>query len=104
MENVVSAPFWPQKGRLGPPKVKFFVWLATQDRLWTADRLAKRGWPNCGLCPLCKQVQEFGEHLRYKCRFTIRLWNMAAEGFDLEGVNTSSWHLNDSVNAWWLKQ
>lgn len=23
-----------------PPKVKFFAWLAIQDRIWTADRLA----------------------------------------------------------------
>ncbi|XP_044441534.1 uncharacterized protein [Triticum aestivum] len=26
-----------------PPKVKFFAWLALQDRIWTADRLVKRG-------------------------------------------------------------
>ena len=32
-----------------PPKTKFFAWLALQNRLWTADRLARRGWPNCGL-------------------------------------------------------
>lgn len=37
-----------------PPKTKLFAWLAIQDRIWTADRLAKRGWPNCGLCPLCR--------------------------------------------------
>jgi hypothetical protein len=31
------------------PKVKFFAWLANQNRIWTANRLEKRGWPNCGL-------------------------------------------------------
>ena len=35
-----------------PPKTKLFAWLNLQDRLWTADRLARRGWQNCGLCPL----------------------------------------------------
>lgn len=40
---------------LAPPKVKFFAWLATQNRVWTADHLKKRGWPNCGLCPCAKE-------------------------------------------------
>jgi hypothetical protein len=38
------------------PKAKFFSWFAIRNRLWTADRLEKRGWENCGLCPLCKQT------------------------------------------------
>jgi hypothetical protein len=46
-----------------PPKSKFFVLKAIQNRIWTADRLQKRGWPNCGLCPLCKQTTETVSHL-----------------------------------------
>jgi hypothetical protein len=57
-----------------PPKVKFFAWLANQNRIWTADRLEKRGWPNCGLCPLCKQCVETVEHLFVHCYFTNRIW------------------------------
>ena len=34
-----------------PPKCKFFAWLVLQNRIWTADRLVKRGWPNQGTCP-----------------------------------------------------
>ena len=49
------------------PKVKVFAWLAIQNRLWTADRLEKRGWENCGLCPLCKQTQETAVHLFSPC-------------------------------------
>jgi hypothetical protein len=37
-----------------PPKTKSLAWLALKNRLWTPDRLEKRGWPNFGLCPLCK--------------------------------------------------
>lgn len=84
-----------------PPKAKFFAWLATQDRIWTADRLAKRGWPNCGLCPLCKREQESGPHLFFKCRYTIRLWKMVIEKFQLTHLDTSSWHLEASVKSWW---
>lgn len=43
-----------------PPKVKFFAWLALEDRIWTADRLEKRGWDNCGLCPFAKECKKLG--------------------------------------------
>ena len=39
-----------------PSKCKFFAWLVINNRIWTADRLHRRGWPNCNLCPLCQQV------------------------------------------------
>jgi hypothetical protein len=46
-----------------PAKVKNHAWLVLQNRLWTADRLWKRGWDNCGLCPLCKQTEENNNHI-----------------------------------------
>ena len=58
-----------------PPKIKFFAWLALQNRIWTADRLARRGWPNCGVCPLCKTTPESTDHLLLHCCFTTRVWN-----------------------------
>jgi hypothetical protein len=36
---ILRGPF----GRFGHLKVKFFAWFALQNRLWTADRLQKRG-------------------------------------------------------------
>jgi hypothetical protein len=62
-----------------PPKVKNHAWLALQYRLWTAYRLAKRGWPNSGLCPLCKQVMELTDQLFVLCRFNIRVWELIKE-------------------------
>lgn len=84
-----------------PPKVKFFAWLALQDRIWTADRLERRGWENCGLCPLCKRVQESGIHLFVNCRFSIRLWRLVTEKFGLVHLDTSRWHLEESLMRWW---
>ena len=84
-----------------PPKVKFFAWLALQDRIWTADRLAKRGWPNCDLCPLCKRVQECGSHLFFKCRYTRRIWSLIIDKYHIHGLDTNGWPLFDSVEAWW---
>jgi hypothetical protein len=45
------------------PKAKNHAWLAIQNRLWTAERLQRRGWPNCGLYPLRKQTTETTDHL-----------------------------------------
>jgi hypothetical protein len=56
-----------------PPKVKNHAWLALQNRLWTTDRLWRRGWENCGLCPLFKQTKESNNHLFVHCRYTIRI-------------------------------
>ena len=47
-----------------PPKVKLFAWLAIQNRLWTADRLEKRG---------CKQTMETAAHLFFQCRLSKRV-------------------------------
>ena len=62
-----------------PPKYKIFAWLAFQNRLWTADRLARRGWQNCGLCPLCKAAPETADHLLLHCRFTSRIWSLVKD-------------------------
>jgi hypothetical protein len=83
-----------------PPKTKFFAWLVTQNRVWTADRLAKRGWPNCGLCPLCKQCVESVNHLFIHCRFTKRLWALVVSWLGISGVDTSLW-VRLSMKAWW---
>lgn len=87
-----------------PLKVKFFVWLATQDRLWTVDRLAKRGWSSCGLCPLCKREQESRMHPFFNCLFTKLLGNLANDWLHLENINTDDWHLEASVKEWWTKR
>ena len=36
-----------------PGNIKFFTWLLLKDRLWTNDRLQRRGWPNSYFCQLC---------------------------------------------------
>ncbi|KAE8817830.1 Serine carboxypeptidase-like 18 [Hordeum vulgare] len=87
-----------------PPKIKFFAWLAIQDRIWTADRLERRGWEKCGLCTLCTRENETGAHLFFKCRYTIRLWNSVIQSFSLAHMDTSSWHLDGPVLEWWDKR
>lgn len=73
-----------------PPKMKFFAWLAIQNRVWTADRLERTGWPNCGLCPLCKQTLETASHIFFKCRYSIRLWGLIKGWLKLDYLDISS--------------
>jgi hypothetical protein len=80
-----------------PPKCKLFAWLTIQNRVWTADRLEKRGWQNCGRCKLCNQVQESASHMLYKCRFTICVWTIVKNWLGLHDVDPSRWHVRRSV-------
>ena len=84
-----------------PPKCKFFSWLAIQDRIWTANRLARRGWPHIPLCALCRSTQESGIHLFANCRFVKRIWREVALWTASENLLPSSWGHYDSVCLWW---
>ena len=86
-----------------PPKIKFFAWLAIQNRLWTADRLEKRGWANCGLCPLCKQTQETAAHLFSQCRFSKRVWRMTKDWLGISSIRMEEWTADLSIEDWWRK-
>ncbi len=61
-----------------PGKCKFHAWLVIQNRVWTSDRLATRGWQNNGLCPLCRREGETALHLLVSCKYTKRIWSMVA--------------------------
>uniref|UniRef100_A0A8R7VDU0 Reverse transcriptase zinc-binding domain-containing protein n=1 Tax=Triticum urartu TaxID=4572 RepID=A0A8R7VDU0_TRIUA len=84
-----------------PPKCKFFAWLVINNRIWTADRLHRRGWPNCNLCPLCQQVQESAAHLLFQCRYTIRVWGMIKSWLALHDVQPNDWIDMVLVKDWW---
>jgi hypothetical protein len=82
-----------------PPKCNTFAWLILQNRMWMADRLIRRGWPNRGPCQLCKP--ETAAHLILKCRFSIRVWNGLKECLGLVDFDTDLWANFDSLEEWW---
>lgn len=53
-----------------PLKVKFFMWLAIRDRLWTAERRHRRGLQDNTECALCDQGIETSDHLFATCCYT----------------------------------
>ena len=83
-----------------PPKCKLFVWLILQNRVWTSDRLQRRGWPNCGRCQLCNREAETGPHLFFKCRYTLRIWNEVISWLGLSTIDTSLWASFALVKEW----
>ncbi|WVZ95975.1 hypothetical protein U9M48_041672 [Paspalum notatum var. saurae] len=62
----------------GPSKCKCFAWLIIRNRIWTADRLATRGWPHNPICPLCRRLSETAHHLIIECRYSRRVWEAMA--------------------------
>ena len=84
-----------------PSKCKIFTWLVLQNRVWTADRLERRGWPNCGRCKLCNQVQETAAHLLFQCRFTNRIWNALKTWLGLHDIYPNEWLGIPTVKDWW---
>jgi hypothetical protein len=76
-----------------PPKCKLFAWLVLQNRVWMADRLARRSWPNCGnLSPLqsssrvrvSPSFQVPFLHKNLKCHSTL-VWATRHGRFGLTG-------------------
>ena len=58
-----------------PLRVKISLWLAFQERCWTADRLARCGLAHAPLCLLCDQEPETMEHLLAGCAFSRQAWH-----------------------------
>jgi hypothetical protein len=73
------------------PNAKNYAWLALQYRLWTADRLRRWGWDNCGPCQLCNQTEENHDHLFVHYRFTTRIWELLKDWLGLQGTFPRLW-------------
>jgi hypothetical protein len=49
------------------PRCKIMSWLLLQNRLWCANRLHRRGWPNSYFCQLFIRNLESSSHLFFQC-------------------------------------
>ena len=83
-----------------PPKVKFFHWLACQDRCWTAERLARRGLQHHPRCLLCDQEPETIGHLMLTCPFTKQTWQEVLSWLRLPAPAPEH---DGSLMDWWLR-
>lgn len=74
-----------------PLRCKLFIWLAINNRCWTADRLAKRGFPHPAACPLCDQVEESIQHILVSCLFQAGLVSYSPKIRPTTGRFSSWW-------------
>lgn len=82
-----------------PGKCKFFLWTAALNRIWTADRLARKGLSHPAACPLCDQAEETADHLLVACVFSRQVWFMVLQTYSLQTLAP----LNDlSFFDWWM--
>lgn len=89
-------------GNHGPSlKVEFFVWIATFNRCWTADRLIRRGLPHPKRCPFCDQAEENINHILVSCVFAREAWFHALQMIGLEMVAPTP--QAESFQAWWRR-
>lgn len=70
----VTSEIWRSRA---PYSCKFFAWLVSRNRCWTADRLQRRGLPRPAACPLCDQEQETLQHLLLGCVVAREVWAWA---------------------------
>jgi hypothetical protein len=55
-------------------KYRYFLWLVTQRKCWTVDRLARHGLDHPEKCLLCDQEEETMDHLLSSCVFSRQFW------------------------------
>jgi hypothetical protein len=56
------------------------------NRVWTADRLAKRGLIHPEKCPLCDQEDETIDYLLVTCCFSREFWYLLLRKFGLHSL------------------
>ena len=84
-----------------PPKCSFFAWLAVQNRLWTSDRLAIRGWPHQTVCHFCRCQPETGRHMFFECRYSRRIWAEASPWLHCPAITTSLAVTKPTILHYW---
>lgn len=75
-----------------PSKCKFFMWLLLQNRVWTADRLLQREWPNSYFCPMCRRNLETALHLFSECPISQKVWREISKWANCPSLDPIQWN------------
>jgi hypothetical protein len=87
-------------GIWAPSRCKLSIWLMLQNRVWTADRLLRRQWPNQYFCPPCIRNLETIAHLLRECPFSRRIWERISGWVSLLSLHPQQWDDGAMVAAW----
>jgi len=83
-----------------PSRCKIFLWLLLQNRVWTADRLLMREWPNSYFCPLCYRNLETAQHLSSECEESRRIWAEVSSWVGSPGLDPTNRNATDTLMDW----
>jgi hypothetical protein len=86
-----------------PAKCKIMVWLLLQDRLWCADRLQRRGWPNEYFCQMCLRSLQSSYHLFFDCPQTRAIWEEVRAWPGCRSLSPSEWTSEPAMAGIWSK-
>jgi hypothetical protein len=86
-----------------PSRCKFFTWLMMQNRIWTADRLLLREWPNQYFCQLCRRNLESVHHLFLECQVTRQIWTEESNWTRVSCLHPQQWNLGWGVSEWFTE-
>jgi zinc-binding in reverse transcriptase len=62
-------------------RITVFMWLLLQNKLFTIDNLAKRGWMLPNICYICRNEQKMTQYLFQNCEFTRTVRDMILAEF-----------------------
>lgn len=76
-----------------PPKVRTFLWRASNDILPVKVNLMRRRMGSDPFCPFCKTELEYTAHLFFECEVFKDLWRASPFNFSLpvQVTNFSNW-------------
>lgn len=95
-KKMTFTPIW---GARAEPKGKTFAWILLQQKILTANNLAKRGWPHDPICKLCNGAPKTPTHLCRTCPYTTTVWDQLIRWTGLQGLPPIQGQ--SSIYRWW---
>jgi hypothetical protein len=79
-----------------PPRVQYFLWLLSKNKLLTRDNLSKRRKVEDPTCSFCNE--ESIQHLFFTCVVAKQLWHVFSKTFDIHQLIVSF----EDIGKFWL--
>jgi hypothetical protein len=100
MSSAASKLIWKQ---WAPSKCKHCAWLLLQNRIWTADWLQIRQWPNKYFCQLCYRNLETTQHLFKDYPFMRHIWERVLGRLNCNKIDQTH-DENVPLLDWWIRR
>jgi hypothetical protein len=79
-----------------PPKIHFFLWLLSHNKLLTRDNLVKRKNVDDLTCVFCNEIESC-QHLFFDCVVAANMWEKV---LDALGLNLNISNIHDVAALW----